>query len=52
MFIEVFINVMFFLLGVFITLLYSKIKTDYDEIKQIEIENEELKMLLEYEKKN
>lgn len=52
MFIEVFINFMFFLLGVFITLLYSKIKTDYEDIKQIEIENEELKMLLEYEKKN
>lgn len=52
MMIEVFINFMFFMLGVFITLLYNKIKNDYEDIKQIEIENEELRMLLEYEKQN
>jgi hypothetical protein len=52
MIIEVFINFMFLLLGIFITLLYNKIKNDYEDIKQIENENEELRMLLEYEKKN
>lgn len=52
MFIEVFLNFMFFLLGVFMTLLYSKIKTAYEDMRETEIENEELKMLLEYEKKN
>lgn len=52
MFIEVFINFMFFLLGIFMTILYNKIKMAYEDVKEIEIENEELKMLLEYEKKN
>lgn len=49
---EFFLNVLFFMFGVSVTFLGIGIKDLSDNYKEYERENEELKMLLEYEKKN